>query len=78
MALSTKARQSVSGVADEADLLDRTDDAQDGYPKSRVFIVHWRQGRRVGALELAGADGDSGISASTAEQVARHAASQSE
>jgi hypothetical protein len=78
MALSNKARQSVSGVADEADILDRTDDGQDGYPKSRVFIVQWREGRGVGALELAGADGDNRISAATAELIARRAASQSE
>jgi hypothetical protein len=77
LAVVTTARQRVPGVADEAVILDSTDDAQDGYPKSRVFIVGWRRGRTVGTLELAGADGDSRITAVTAELIARRAAAQS-
>jgi hypothetical protein len=67
-------RKAISGVGDQATVLNRTDDSSDGYPKSRVFIVGWRTGKTVGVLELAGPDSDHRITASLTESLARRAA----
>ena len=72
--LLSDSRQSVTGVSDQAAILNRTDDSNDGYPDSRVFIIDWREGQAVGALELAGPDSDKRITPALAELLARRAA----
>ena len=64
----------VSGIGDQAAVLNRTDESGNGYPNSRVFFVGWRSGQTLGTLEVAGSDRDGRITAGLAETIARRAA----
>jgi hypothetical protein len=65
----------VTGVGVEAAVLSVGDVPNQGFPHDHVYIVKWRQGNAVGALDLVGRDSDTRITPSVAESLARLEAS---
>jgi len=66
--------RSVSGVGDQALVLDDSDNAASGFVGDRVFFVAWQRGPRVGTVELAGPGNDKSLTATVAERLAEQMA----
>jgi len=71
----SEGRKQVGGIGDQAALFNATD--TQGYPKSRVYIVDWREGAVVGVVGVAGPTSNTRIGPGLAELLARRAAARS-
>lgn len=70
-----KGATSVSGVADEAEVLSVGNEPDQGFPNDHVYMVKWRKGEFVGALQLVGPQSDGRVTPDAAESLARWEAS---
>ncbi len=72
--VSSRGRRSVTGVGDRAAIFDAGKDDSQSYPRSRVYIIDWVQGRFAGIDALAGRGSDERITPALVELLAHRAA----